>query len=84
MRLTGKKHHLVAVRRNIRLSYSSLPLTFGEWMEGFQSSLHSPTPHFHFSLFFVIIHHHLTITYISHQVNLLVKIFIVVESIICA
>ena len=50
MRLAGKKHHLVAVRRNIRLTYSSLPLTFGEWMEGLQSSLHSPTPHFHCSL----------------------------------
>ena len=50
MRLAGKKHHLVAVRRNIRLTYSSLPLTFEEWMEVLQSCLHSPTPHFHCSL----------------------------------
>ena len=69
MRLAGKKHHLVAVRRNIRLTYSSLPLTFEEWMEVLQSSLHSPTPHFHcslslFTFFFVIIHHHLVTSYV--------------------
>ena len=76
MRLAGKKHHLVAVRRNIRLTYSSYLLPLKSGWKCFSLVFTAPpltfTVHFHFSLFFVIIHHHLSITYISHQVNLLV------------
>ena len=53
------------------------------WRVDGSASVFSSQPHpslslfiFTFHFFFVIIHHHLSITYISHQVNLLVKIFI--------
>ena len=63
-----------------RLTYSPYLLPLKSGWKCFSLVFTAPpltfTVHFHFSLFFVITNHHLSITYISHQVNLIVWIFI--------